>query len=177
MPLKLMRVATTVALCCLAACAESVGRLASPLPTTAPSMPSSGATAYITVSDMSPTVGDTVTVSVAILESTDSQAVGSYTLLVAFAHAGLRYVEPVPQGEGMVAVNSSDSSVVLAGASSEGFISGTLAKVRMLVLDPSAIHSLALTVVELNSIGFADKSRTATVNRSVFAHSQPRDHR
>ena len=126
---------------------------------------------------MSPAVGDTVTVSLALLEGPGRQAVGSYKLVVAYAHAGLRYVETVPQGEGMVAANASDSTIMLAGASSDGFMGGTLAKMRMIVLDPSAIHSLALKVVELNSIGFADKSPFTTVDHSVFVLPQPRGHR
>ena len=176
MPLpKLIRAATAFALCCGAACAEGLDHLASPVPTTMPTVPSSGATAYITVSDLSPRVGDTVIVSLATLEGPGGQPIGSYTLSVAYAHAGLRYVETVPQGEGMVVANGSDSSTVVAGASIDGFTSGTLATMRMIVLDPSAIHSLALHVMELTSIRFADKSRSTTVDHSVFVHPQLRD--
>ncbi len=176
MPLpRLIQAATAFALCSVAACAQGVDHLASPVPASAPAMPSSGATAYITVSDLSPTVGDTVIVSLAILESAGSQAVGSFALRVAFAQAGLRYVETVPHSEGMVAANATDSTVMLAGASLDGFASGTLARMRMIVLDASAIRSLALNVVELSSIRFADKSRFTTVDHSVFAHPRLRD--
>jgi hypothetical protein len=174
---KLMQAATAFALCCVAGCAEAVTHVASPLPTTVPTMPSSGATAYITVSELSPKVGDTVIVSLAILEAAGRQASGSFTLRVSYAQAGLRYVETVPQGEGMVAANASDSTIMIAGASTGGFASGTLARMRMLVLDPSAIHSLALKVLELNSIRFADESRFTTVDPAVFVSPPPRDPR
>lgn len=177
MPLrKLIRTAIAFALCCVAACAEAVYPLPSPL-SSAPPMPSSGATAYITVSNLSPAVGDTVTVSLSMLEGAGGQAVGSFALRVAHARAGLRYVGMIPLAEGMIAANASDSTIMIAGASSVGFMSGTLAKMRMIVLDRSAIPSLALKVIELNSIAYADKARFTKVDHSVFAYPLPSDHR
>jgi hypothetical protein len=114
-----------------------------------------GRTVYLSVPTLTPAAGDQVVLS--IKSTGGSGNIGSFKLRLALT-SGVEYLGTVPQTEGMVFANAVQDTLVLVGASSSGFTSGTLASIKLKVTSPAALSGLALRVAEMNSTTFTNEA-------------------
>jgi hypothetical protein len=149
------------------ACTDRDG-VVSPFAPFAPAAPEAGQTAFLTVSSMTPVAGQRIDVSINTLRATNELPVGSYTFRVAYDTAGLRFVETGEQPDGMVIANRAGGALLVGGASGTGFTTSRLATIRLEVLDPRALKSLALTLVDMTATDFGNQARKTLVDRRLF---------
>lgn len=133
-----------------------------------PIAPEQGATAWIAVPSGTFHPGDHVTVQLNAARAQNVNAVGSFTLKVAYDTTGLRFLSAEGAGGGMVISNAAKGTITLAGASGSGFTAITLGTLTMEVVNPVAIESLGLRVEELNTTSFGDQSARTAVERRVY---------
>lgn len=136
----------------------------------APATPSSGRTAFLTLSKMNPAAGDDIIVTINSLAPRGA-AVGSFKVRVSFDPQGMQYLAAVPATEGMVLVNPVNDTLIVVGASGEGFTSNALASFRMKVTNAAAVASLSLEVVDLATTEFASEAAVTAVDRRLFRGS------
>jgi hypothetical protein len=135
--------------------------------TVAPLTPSVGRTMFLGLSNLTPGAGDEVVVSINTV-APKGAAVGSFKVRLGYDTKGLRFLAALPSTEGMVIANPVRDTIIVVGASGEGFTSRTLASVRLKVTDPAAVASLHLDVVALASTGFTSEAAATSVDRRVF---------
>lgn len=133
-----------------------------------PAAPESGATAWLAVPSGTLKPGDHVTMQLNAARARNVNAIGSFTLKVAYDTTGLRYLSSSGAAGGMVVSNAAKGTVTIAGASGSGFTAVTLGTITMEVVNPLAIESLGLRVEELNTTSFGDQSARTSVERHVY---------
>ena len=125
--------------------------------------------AYVTVSNPTPRVGDQVTVAVRALRGSAVGPIGSFTIRLSYDSVGLTFVQADRSANGMVMTNSRVPGVLTAaGASAKGFIDDQLVSATFRVNAPTALTSLTLTVKELNGSGFEDRRADTRVERQLY---------
>jgi hypothetical protein len=158
--------ARLLALAGLAACAELPTEPAAP---DAPTAPVEGVLVYLSLSSLTPQAGDRVTIAVNALRAVDAEAIGSFTLRVAYDTTALRLVATELSKEGLVMGNAARGVVTIAGASGDGFRATPLATLTMDVMRAGALSPLALSVDEMNATSFRDQRASTTVDRRQYA--------
>jgi hypothetical protein len=139
-----------------AACTEP--RVAAHLPE-----PVSGIEARLQLSDSVLVRGSEVVVWVK-LRGAGSERIASFTTSVAYDTTALRYQGELPLTDGATRViNPAAGRIRSAGMHAEGFVNGTLAAYRFIVLDPQAGRRVNLTVEEMHLLDRSDVSRTVHV--------------
>jgi hypothetical protein len=140
-----------------------------PLPTAPMNVAPNAVSAYIAASSTNPATGSDVTVWVKARRGSAVGPIGSFTIRLAFDSTRLRYVDVARSTFGMVMANPAKAGVVLAaGAAAEGFGDDQLLAAKFHVLGANALTSLALTVTELNTIGFVDQRANTSVARGLY---------
>ncbi|HET9425923.1 MAG TPA: hypothetical protein VFO55_11165 [Gemmatimonadaceae bacterium] len=134
----------------------------------APPAPSAGRTMYLSLSKMAPAAGDEVVVSVNSRGAATGATVGSFKVRMSFDTRGLEFLGAVPQADGMVIANPVNDTLIIVGASGNGFATSILASVRMKVTDPAAVSSLGLEVVAVSTTDFASEASVTAVDRRLF---------
>jgi hypothetical protein len=157
--------ASLLAVAGLAACAEPP---TAPIAPAEPSAPATGVLVYLSLSSLAPQPGDRVTIAVNALRAADAEAIGSFTLRVAYDTTALRLAASGTSGEGMVLANAARGMVTIAGASGEGFRASPLATLTMDVVRAGALPSLALTVDEITATSFRDERARTSVDRRQY---------
>lgn len=109
--------------------------------------------ASLRVSDLWPSVGDTVVVT-GIVAVGDSMSVASFRVRLRYNARLLRYVDEVDLPGMLRVVNPRSSEVVVAGASGTASPDGRLFSLRFRVDEAGALESLSLAVDELNNSEF-----------------------
>ena len=137
----------------------------------APVQGGAGVTAYLSLSVLQPRAGDRVTVGLNAVRGGAAEPIGSFTMRVTYDTTGLRFVASDQSAEGMVLANAAHGVVTVAGASGSGFRESDLAALTMVVIDPDALRSLALEVVEMNAASFADQRAGTVVDHQL--HRRP----
>jgi hypothetical protein len=108
---------------------------------------------YLSVSSLTPAVGDTVVVAATLAE--DSLALGSFRVRLAFDGARMKYVGDAPVG-GMRVVNPSPEEIIVVGASS-GSAEHRLFELRFRMIDANGLQSVLLKIDELNDASFTNR--------------------
>jgi hypothetical protein len=141
-----------------------------PLPAAPPEVASDALSAYLAVSNPTPTAGEKVTVSVRARRGSAVGPIGSFTVRLSYDTARLQYVESARGERGMVLANGAVRGVVRgAGAAAEGFTDDELLTSTFLVLaGGDALASLTLDVPELNSVKFEDQRANMRVERKLY---------
>jgi hypothetical protein len=164
-PIRLAGFAAIVAAVCVAACADAP---TAPTAAAEPPAPAEGVLVYLALSSLAPQPGDRLTVTVRALRGADAEAIGSFTLRLAFDTAALRLSSSEPSREGLVMANVTGGVMTIAGASGDGFHAGALATLTMEVVHAGALPSLALTVEEINATSFRDERARTRVDRTQY---------
>ena len=142
----------------LAGC-DRQDRLSNPDSTVAaPSAPAEG-TAFLSVSDLSPDDGGTVTVAGSIALG-DSTSLGSFRVRLAYDTGMLAYLDEVPVPGMMRVVNPTPGEIIVVGATSGTSSDGRLFALRFRVRDAGGLASLALHVDEMNDGSFTTQAPT-----------------
>ncbi|MEK7403378.1 MAG: hypothetical protein AABZ80_13565 [Gemmatimonadota bacterium] len=129
--------------------------------------------AFITVSDPKPGVGDRVTVTVRAIRGASVGRIGSFTLSLAYGAKQLRFIEAGRSAYGMVLANGAERGMVkAAGASAEGFADDQLITAVFEVAAPNAMETLQLTVSEMNSVAFHDQRAQMRVERALYRENR-----
>jgi hypothetical protein len=126
---------------------------------------------YLSLSSPAPRVGDRVTVGVNAVRAAEAEAIGSFTLRVAYDTTALRLAASEMSKEGLVMGNAARGVVTIAGASGDGFRARSLATLTMEVVRAGAFQSLALTVDEINATSFRDERARTTVDQKQYRQS------
>jgi hypothetical protein len=169
-----MRTLSPLRIALLVAAAASLGcdddrPLATELPTGPAAVPANALSAFVTVSDSRPGVGDQLTVAVRALRGQSVGAIGSYTLRLAYDSTKLRLLDTGRSDFGMVMANGADAGVIVAaGASSQGFTDDQLLVARFMVTGARAVASLKLDVTELNSLKFENQMSAMKIEQQVY---------
>lgn len=138
---------------------ERQDRLSNPDSTVAaPSAPEEG-TAFLSVSDLSPKDGGSVTVAGSIALG-DSTSLGSFRVRLAYDTTLLAYLEEVPLPGMMRVVNPTPGEIIVVGATSGTSSDGRLFALRFRVRDAGGLASLALHVDEMNDGSFTNQAPT-----------------
>jgi hypothetical protein len=125
--------------------------------------------AYVTVSNSRPKVGDQLTVTVRARRGSDVGPIGSFTVELMYDSTALAFREVGRIDQGMVMGNISPRGrMIAAGASAEGFLDDELVIATFEVTGANAIASLALQVKELNSLQFTDEMARLKVLKSIY---------
>lgn len=130
----------------------------------APSAPETGATAFISLSNLAPAAGQVVTVSVSAVHAVGNQSIGSFMFKLSYDTTALQFVEAVRDTAGMVMANVAGGKLHIAGASGGGFKGNQLAQVRMRVRHPAALSSLTLEVTELTAVDFIAHAKNTRID-------------
>jgi hypothetical protein len=157
----LRRASALALLVAMSACAD---REVAPL--SAPDVPATGRTIFVALSNLAPAAGDEIVLSVNTLGATGR--IGSFKVRLGHTAAGLEFLGAVPQTDGMVIANPVADTLVIVGASGDGFTGSTLASVRVKVLDPAKLGGLTLTVDGITTTDFANQAPTTSVERRLF---------
>ncbi len=112
--------------------------------------------AYLSVSDLAPTVGSTVVVA-ANAGSGDTLAIASFKVRLAYDARALHYLGDIELPGMMRVVNPQGVEIIVAGASGSGSADGRLFAMKFRVVDAIGLKSLALSVDELNDTNFNSK--------------------
>jgi len=133
------------------------------------------AVAFITLSDSSPKVGDTVRVAVRLRAGIEAGSVGSFAATLRYDRSALAMVDEAAVGDAALrAINGTEAGVVrAAGAAAEGFGEAPLFIVRMTVARPQALRSMQLEFSELNAVGRSDLKRNVRVSDAVVTEPKP----
>jgi hypothetical protein len=143
---------TVVALCAvLGGCRDQ--EMAAPPKTPATTPTGSARTAFLSVSNLTPTVGSTIVVAGKV-DVGDSLPVASFKVRLDYDQRALYYLGAVDLPGMMRVVNAQGSEIVVAGASGSGSNDGRLFAMEFRVDDPAGLESLALFVDELNDVNF-----------------------
>ena len=107
--------------------------------------------AALMLSDSAPAVGGPLVVSVQALA--DQGTVGSYTALINYDAAALRFDGEIAiSDQALRASNPSPGLIRFAGAAATGFTNGHLASYRFVVLRANSTRTLSLAVDEMHMI-------------------------
>ena len=158
----MMRARICVLLACgvaLAAC-DRRDRLAAPDSATPPAT-AAPRSAYISVSDLTPEKGQSVTVAGTLVVD-DSTSLGSFKVRLAFDSSRLRFIESVETPGMLRVVNPKGGEIIVVGATAGSSEDGRLFTLRFTVIDPSGLNSLALQIDELNDGSFSDQASSIT---------------
>jgi hypothetical protein len=136
-----------------------------------PVTPEKGQVAFLQVSSKTPNPGERIEVSINALRAANESKIGSYTFRVSFDTTALRFVEAGKETDGMVMANRVSNAILVAGASGSGFTASHLATLRFDVVDPRAIETLSLAVVDLTATDFASQARTTVVDSRFYQSS------
>lgn len=128
--------------------------------------PMVGTVAWLTVSDSTPAEGSTITVTGRV-KSSDVAAFGSFAGHITFDALGLEYVADASLSAGMRAVNPKAGDLAIAGVNLTGFEDGELFAVTLMVLKPSAVRTLALSMSELTGTNYVNQRASLSVERAV----------
>jgi len=125
--------------------------------------------AYMTVSDPRPAVGQRLTITVRALRGQAVGKIGSFTLKLAYDSTRLRLIDTERSEFGMVMANGTTRGIVrAAGASSQGFTDDRLLTATFLVIGARPTGTLKLDVSELNSVAFEDQRPAMQVDQTVY---------
>lgn len=125
--------------------------------------------AFITVSDPKPGVGERVTVTVRAVRGSSVGKIGSFTLALNYDASQLRFIESGRSAYGMVLANGAEAGTLkAAGASAEGFADDQLLTAVFEVAAPNAMQTLQLTITEMNSAAFQDQRAQMRVERALY---------
>jgi hypothetical protein len=161
-------VTRTVALSLFAALAGcDTTPVTAPVPDAAVPM-AEAARAYLTLPATTPAAGQQVAVRLNARRLPGSDALGSFTVRIAFDTAGLRFLASEPSRDGMVLAQAANGVVTLAGASSAGFASEELAGVTLQVVDPAALQHLILEIIELTTTRFHEQRASTVVDQRLY---------
>ena len=136
-------------------------RFAAPDPSTPATPPIPDRSAYLSVSDLAPRPGDTITVRGTLKVSGDL-SLGSFRVRLGYDTTKLRYGHEVASSDIMRVVNPMPGDVVVVGATPGGSVDGHLFTLRLVVDDPNGVSSLVLRIDELNDTAFRDQKATVT---------------
>lgn len=127
------------------------------------STPTPALEARLELSDSLPRAGSEITVRVR-LRGDAADHIASFTQRLSYDSTGLRYVEDVAITDGATRVSNPTAGLIRsAGLRAEGFVGGVLVEYKFVVLDPSAVRRLHLTVDELHELSHADASKTVQI--------------
>jgi hypothetical protein len=125
--------------------------------------------AYVTVSNARPNVGDEVTVGVRALRGSAVGPIGSFTIRLTYDSVGLTFLQADRSANGMVMTNARTAgTLVAAGASAKGFADDQLVSATFRVNAANALSTLSLKVQELNGSGFEDRRSATRVERQLY---------
>ena len=163
------RNAGILALAAAASLACNDDRRPDAMPTAPAAVSADAMSAFITVSDPKPNIGDRVTVTVRALRGATVGKIGSYTLALNYGAGQLRFIEAKRSAYGMVLANGANAGVLkAAGASAEGFADDQLLSAVFEVVSLNAVQTLQLAVSELNSVEFQDQRAQMHVERALY---------
>ena len=115
--------------------------------------------AYLSVSDLSPTEGAVIVVAGTVTVGSDL-SLGSFRVRLRYDSTLLHLIGEVPASGMMRVVNPQPGEVVIVGASSASSADGRLFTLRFRVGSPAGLNSLMLVIDELNDAAFLDQKRT-----------------
>src|SRR5439155_21631931 len=127
--------------------------------------PASGVAVYLTVSNVSPQIGDRVVVTARAVRGPDAAGIGSFLLTATYDSTRLHVVDAQGPTDALVVVNPINGAIAAAGVSATGFASGELFHFTLDVKEPIALRTLAADVKELVSIKFADSRPSMSLER------------
>jgi hypothetical protein len=157
------RISTVVALGLLAATAscERRNRLAAPDSTVASPPPAPDPAVFLSVSDIAPDSGGTIVVA-ASMGVDGSLSLGSFRVRLVFDSSRLSFLDEVTTPGMLRVVNPRPGDIIVVGAGSGTATQGRLFTLRLRVIDPAGMSSLALRIDELNDAAFADQRPSVT---------------
>ncbi len=164
--------------CCVVALAVAAplactdhDRLTDVMPVAPAAVGDNGMSAFITVSNPTPNVGDRVTITIRAVRGAAVGKVGSFTLDLRYG--SLRFIEAGRSAFGMVLANGTERGTLkAAGASAEGFADDQLLSAVFEVEEPKALQTLQLTITEMNSVAFQDQRANMRVERDLYRDSR-----
>lgn len=112
---------------------------------------------FVTVSEATPSVGATVTVTANVARRPDFKPVASFKAHLLYDATGLTFLRESKLPSGIRALNPQRGDIIAAGAAVDGFQDGRLFAATFTVENPAALSSLALEVEELNGTDFIDQ--------------------
>jgi hypothetical protein len=139
-----------------------------------PAAPTNGAVAYLSLPASAPKAGDRIVVSVNAVRAADALTVGSFTFRISYDTTGLRFVRGESSAEGMVLASAAKGTITVAGAAAAGFVQETLGSVTLEVVQPSALQSLGLEMLEVNAPDFRDARGQTSVDGRLYRRSADR---
>jgi hypothetical protein len=118
--------------------------------------------AVLIVSDLSPSIGGSLVVSVQAIAT--GGTVGSYTARINYDSTALRFDgEAQMNDQALRATNPATGQVRFAGASPAGFRDGRLASYKFVVLRANAARTLSLGIDEIHMVTRTDAKSNLTV--------------
>ena len=138
-----------------------------------PAGPEAGSVLYLTTSDQAPLPGSTITVTANVAAVPGIKAIGSFAAHLRYDTAGMSFVAESKLPTGMRALNPQPGHIRAAGVAVEGFADGRLFTVTFRVNDPSALHSMELTLDEMTGTDFVNRLPENPLHRSVRLASIP----
>lgn len=127
------------------------------------STPTPALEARLELSDSLPRTGSEITVRVR-LRGDAADHIASFTERLRYDSTGMRYVEDVASTDGATRVTNPTAGLLRsAGLRADGFAGGVLVEYRFVVVDPSAVRRMRLTVDELHELSHADASKSVQI--------------
>jgi hypothetical protein len=127
------------------------------------SVPAPALEARLEISDSLPHVGSEISVSVR-LRGDAADHIASFTERVSYDSTGLRYLEDVAIPDGATRVSNPTPGLIRsAGMRADGFAGGMLVEYKFLVLNPSAVRRMQLSVDELHELSHADAAKSVRI--------------
>jgi Cohesin domain. len=133
-----------------------------------PAAPANGSVAFVAVSNTEATAGSEVTITAIVHNDAAVSSVGAFTAKLNYDPAGLTYVGEHELTSGMRAINAQRGQVIAAGASARGFDEGKLFSLTFKVVNPAALHDVALDITELSGTDFSNHVPKLSSRRGVF---------
>jgi hypothetical protein len=124
--------------------------------------------AWLTLPATTPAAGQQVAVRLNARRPAGAEALGSFTVRIAFDTAGLRFVASESSRDGMVLAQATNGVLTIAGASSAGFVTEEIAGVTLQVVDPAALQHLTLEIVELTTTSFREQRANTIVDQQAY---------
>jgi hypothetical protein len=127
------------------------------------STPTPALEARLEISDSLPHVGSEITIGVH-LHGAAADHIASFTERLSYDSTGLRYVGDVAISDGATRVSNPTPGLIRsAGMRADGFAGGVLVEYKFLVLNPSAVRRMQLSVDELHELSHADAAKSVRI--------------
>ena len=157
-------------LLCLAACTDARRSAL-----TGPSDGPAPFAASIGVSNLHPTAGETIVVTVhAVTSIAAAHPAASFVADLDYDSTALVFTKEVPLPGAMRAMNRHNGRLMVAGATAAGFADGRLFAAAFRVVRPAGLGTIRLTIHELTDSGFRSTMHRLAIDQSLRQEAPPR---